>query len=276
MIVASRMNWAALTPSRCASRSTRVQSASAKRTVVARIGMAGTVSPMALPLSHGSNPDPHAHPVPKTLPARIDCQGWRSEMSFEAIYARHAAEVHRAANAILRDAALAEDVVQEVFERLWRGSGHDERRGPLGPVPQAARPQPRPRSLAPHPDGRAGAAAARGAGAARRPAASQLPEAVLAGASDRRLARAAVRRLPGRPASGHRPRLLGWPVGAGAGRCRGDSPRHGEEPPPAGAHKLVTRPRTGDLAVAVVQSYGYPHPWTRTSRYRNRHRPLYA
>ena len=53
-------------------------------------------------------------------------------MTFEAIYARHAAEVHRAAYAILRDAALAEDVVQEVFERLWRGSGHDERRGPLG------------------------------------------------------------------------------------------------------------------------------------------------
>ena len=42
-------------------------------------------------------------------------------------------EVHRAAYAILRDATLAEDVVQEVFERVWRGSGHDERRGPLGP-----------------------------------------------------------------------------------------------------------------------------------------------
>ena len=40
MIVASRMKWAALTPSRCASCSTSVQRESAKRTVVARIGMA--------------------------------------------------------------------------------------------------------------------------------------------------------------------------------------------------------------------------------------------
>src|SRR5215213_1112082 len=55
------------------------------------------------------------------------------ETTFEAIYAEHAADVHRAAYAILRDATLAEDVVQEVFERVWRGSGHDERRGPLGP-----------------------------------------------------------------------------------------------------------------------------------------------
>ena len=53
--------------------------------------------------------------------------------TFEAIYAEHATEVHRAALAILRDATLAEDVVQDVFERVWRGSGHDERRGPLGP-----------------------------------------------------------------------------------------------------------------------------------------------
>ena len=55
------------------------------------------------------------------------------EPTFEAIYAEHAAEVQRAAFAILRDATLVEDVVQEVFERVWRGSGHDERRGPLGP-----------------------------------------------------------------------------------------------------------------------------------------------
>ena len=53
--------------------------------------------------------------------------------TFETIYAQHAAEVHRAANAVLRDATLAEDVVQDVFERVWRGSGYDERRGPLGP-----------------------------------------------------------------------------------------------------------------------------------------------
>ena len=74
MIVASRMNWAALTPSRCASCSTSVQSESAKRTVVARIGMVGTVPPTGasaiawVPINR-----PDAHPVPKTLPARIHC-----------------------------------------------------------------------------------------------------------------------------------------------------------------------------------------------------------
>ena len=175
--------------------------------------------------------------------------------SFEAIYARHAAEVHRAANAILRDAALAEDVVQEVFERVWRGSGHDERRGPLGPYLRLLA---RSRALDLWRRTRTAERAQQRleAQAGPPPAASQLPEAALAGASDRRLARAAVRRLPERPASGHRPRLLGWPVGAGAGHCRGDSARHGEEPPPAGAHQAVTRSRTGWPAVAVVQSYG--------------------
>jgi RNA polymerase sigma-70 factor (ECF subfamily) len=118
-----------------------------------------------------------------------------SAPSFEAIYARHAAEVHRAANAILRDPALAEDVVQEVFERVWRGSGHDERRGPLGPYLNllarsraldlwrrsrtAERTQQRLEQQAGSPL-----------------AASQLPEAALARAMERQLARAAVRRLP--------------------------------------------------------------------------------
>ena len=52
MIVASRMNWAALTPSRCASCSTSVQRESAKRTVVARIGMVAVpYHRRALPIS---------------------------------------------------------------------------------------------------------------------------------------------------------------------------------------------------------------------------------
>jgi RNA polymerase sigma-70 factor (ECF subfamily) len=118
-----------------------------------------------------------------------------SEKSFEAIYVRHAAEVHRAANAILRDPALAEDVVQEVFERVWRASGHDERRGSLGlylnllarsraldlwrRTRVAERAQHRLEEQAGSP-----------------PAAPELPEAALAIATERRLARAAVRRLP--------------------------------------------------------------------------------
>jgi RNA polymerase sigma-70 factor (ECF subfamily) len=116
-------------------------------------------------------------------------------MSFEAIYARHAAEVHRAANAILRDAALAEDVVQEVFERFWRGSGHDERRGPLGPYLKLLA---RSRALDLWRRTRTAERAQQRleAQAGPPPAAAQLPEAALAGASDRRLARAAVRRLP--------------------------------------------------------------------------------
>jgi RNA polymerase sigma-70 factor (ECF subfamily) len=118
-----------------------------------------------------------------------------SAPSFEAIYAEHAAEVHRAAFSILRDATLAEDVVQEVFERVWRGSGHDDRRGPLGPyLKLLARSRAldlwrRTRSgerVLHRLEGQAEALLAR----------AQGPEAALARATERRLARAAVRRLP--------------------------------------------------------------------------------
>jgi RNA polymerase sigma-70 factor, ECF subfamily len=117
------------------------------------------------------------------------------ETTFEAIYAEHAAEVQRAAFAILRDATLVEDVVQEVFERVWRGSGHDERRGPLGPYLRLLA---RSRALdlwrrtrsaerAQHQlEENADALAAR----------TQSPDMLLARAAERRLARAAVRRLP--------------------------------------------------------------------------------
>jgi len=53
--------------------------------------------------------------------------------SFEEAYARHGAEMLRAALAVLQDPALAEDVVQDVFLRLWAGGGYDAARGPLGP-----------------------------------------------------------------------------------------------------------------------------------------------
>jgi RNA polymerase sigma-70 factor (ECF subfamily) len=118
-----------------------------------------------------------------------------SAPTFEAIYVEHAAEVQRAAYSILRDATLAEDVVQEVFERVWRGSGHDERRGPLGPyLKLIARSRAldlwrRTRSseriqhpLEEHADAL--------------PARTPSPETAVASATERRLARAAVRRLP--------------------------------------------------------------------------------
>src|SRR3954452_11460310 len=115
--------------------------------------------------------------------------------TFEVIYAEHAAEVHRTAFSILRDPALAEDVVQEVFERVWRGSGHDERRGPLGPylkllarsraldLWRRTRSSERARHRL---EEQAGAPVAIAPG----------PETALTRAADRRLARAAVRRLP--------------------------------------------------------------------------------
>ena len=118
-----------------------------------------------------------------------------SAPTFEAIYAEHAAEVQRAAFSILRDATLAEDIVQEVFERVWRGSGHDERRGPLGPylkllarsraldlwrrMRSVERVQHRLTEHADPPLAR-----------------THSPETALTRATERRLARAAVRRLP--------------------------------------------------------------------------------
>jgi RNA polymerase sigma-70 factor, ECF subfamily len=114
--------------------------------------------------------------------------------TFEAIYAEYADEVHRAAFSILRDATLTEDVVQEVFERFWRGSGHDERRGPLGPYLKLLA---RSRALDLWRRTRSGERARhRLEEQADALAATQNPEAALARAAERRLARAAVRRLP--------------------------------------------------------------------------------
>jgi RNA polymerase sigma-70 factor, ECF subfamily len=114
--------------------------------------------------------------------------------SFEAIYAEHAAEVQRAAFSILRDATLAEDVVQEVFERVWCGSGHDERRGALGPYLKMLA---RSRALDLWRRTRSSERARhRLEEQADALAATQSPEAALARAAERRLARAAVRRLP--------------------------------------------------------------------------------
>jgi RNA polymerase sigma-70 factor (ECF subfamily) len=55
-----------------------------------------------------------------------------SDSDFPQIYEKHAAGVFLAAAGVLRDAALAEDVTQEVFLALWRGGGYDQSRGPLG------------------------------------------------------------------------------------------------------------------------------------------------
>jgi RNA polymerase sigma-70 factor (ECF subfamily) len=114
---------------------------------------------------------------------------------FEQIYAQHASEVLHTARAVLRDTALAEDVVQEVFERVWRGSGFDERRGPLGPYLKMLA---RSRALDLWRRGRAGERAQHRleADSGSSHAVAHDPEAVLLRDTERRQARAAVRRLP--------------------------------------------------------------------------------
>ena len=115
--------------------------------------------------------------------------------TFETIYARHSAEVHRAAYGILRDAALAEDVVQEVFERVWRGSGFDQRRGPLGPyLTMLARS--RALDLWRRTKTRERVQFRLEEQAGTPFAAAQAPETAAVRAAEGRLARAAVRRLP--------------------------------------------------------------------------------
>jgi RNA polymerase sigma-70 factor (ECF subfamily) len=58
----------------------------------------------------------------------------RDPVTFSRIYDRHAGGVYGAALRVLGDASLAQDVVQDVFVKLWRRpSRFDARRGELGP-----------------------------------------------------------------------------------------------------------------------------------------------
>src|SRR3954447_15207216 len=57
----------------------------------------------------------------------------RDHAAFSRAYAQHARTVHAAAMAVLNDHARAQDVVQDVFLRLWRRpDAFDGRRGALG------------------------------------------------------------------------------------------------------------------------------------------------
>src|SRR3954451_21688230 len=121
MIVASRMNWAALTPSRAASRSTRCHRSSPKRTVVARIGMAAEPTPMSVPVSECERTvQKRASRLRNRRRARI--LPWVTAPTFAEFYDRHAAELLRTALGVLGDAAHAEDVTQDVFLTVWRGA----------------------------------------------------------------------------------------------------------------------------------------------------------
>ena len=65
---------------------------------------------------------------------RETCTDLRDPRCFARVYDAHASAVHASALAILRDPGRAEDVVQDVFLRLWRRpEAFDVSRGPLGP-----------------------------------------------------------------------------------------------------------------------------------------------
>lgn len=51
------------------------------------------------------------------------------ETALEALYTRYGKACFALARRILDDHQLAEDVVQQVFTALWKGSGYDSRRG---------------------------------------------------------------------------------------------------------------------------------------------------
>ena len=68
------------------------------------------------------------------MAVRIEGPDLGDARAFAEAFDEHAPAVHASAYAVLRDAARAEDVVQDVFLRLWRRPGAwDPARAPLGP-----------------------------------------------------------------------------------------------------------------------------------------------
>jgi len=64
-------------------------------------------------------------------------RGAAERTAFANAYRDHAARVRASAMRVLKDSGRAEDVAQEVFERLWRDpERYDPRRGDLGPYLQ--------------------------------------------------------------------------------------------------------------------------------------------
>ena len=71
------------------------------------------------------------------LGAHRDRIGLSADSAFARAYADHRSRVVASALRVLKDSARAEDVAQEVFERLWRDPRRfDPRRGELGPYLQ--------------------------------------------------------------------------------------------------------------------------------------------
>jgi len=64
----------------------------------------------------------------------LSASNLRDHAAFSRAYAQHARAVHKVAMSVLNDHARAQDVVQDVFLRLWRRpESFDARRGALGP-----------------------------------------------------------------------------------------------------------------------------------------------
>ena len=198
----------------------------------------GTVSPMALPLSHGSQSRPDAHPVPRNATGPTIVLSRDHARSFEAIYAgtlrKSTAPRTRSCATRARRGHRPGGV-----RTVWRGSGHDERRGPLGPYLKLLA---RSRALDLWRRTRSAERTSTARGQADSP-----PAPAAAGGRDhpRRRPEARARRgapPTGGPASGHRARLLGRPVAHRSWPRSRASPRHGEEPRPAGAGEAVRDP----------------------------------
>ena len=80
-------------------------------------------------------------PAPPTVPGmrerRDRARGLADPASFARAYREHAGRVRASALRVLKDSGRAEDVAQEVFERLWTDPGRfDPGRGELGPYLQ--------------------------------------------------------------------------------------------------------------------------------------------
>jgi RNA polymerase sigma-70 factor (ECF subfamily) len=63
--------------------------------------------------------------------ALLECVNKGDEEALETLYRRYGGSCFALARRILDDKHLAEDVVQQVFTALWKGSGFDVRRGAL-------------------------------------------------------------------------------------------------------------------------------------------------
>lgn len=121
----------------------------------------------------------------------------RDPATFARLYDAHARGVHAAAARVLGDPVRAQDVVQDVFLRLWRRPDRfDPRRGEIGTF---LRLMARSRALDLWREGEAAGRASdrlRDAVATAAPRADGRPDAEVPARRDRALVHAALRRLP--------------------------------------------------------------------------------